>query len=173
MQEENNRIVFRISSSQQKIAARWMTELDERIARNQLETGLRINGSPMDERRKKRIRNSLEKGDPQPDYGAIGGVYTHIYRETPSGLVHELENGLTNEKIEITKIDTDGTNYIIDIIEDVEFEKLKQWQNSIEEKLDTKPSYKYELTPTSVGSIKKITCLETNEKIDITEYRDF
>ncbi|NJO60344.1 MAG: hypothetical protein HC836_19355 [Richelia sp. RM2_1_2] len=42
MQEENNKIVFTISFSQQKIAAQWMTELDERIARNQLETGLRI-----------------------------------------------------------------------------------------------------------------------------------
>ena len=154
MQEENNRIVFRISSSQQKIAARWMTELDERIARNQLETGLRINGSPMDERRKKRIRNSLEKGDPQPDYGAIGGVYTHIYRETPDGLIHEIENGLTHEKIDVTPTDTTETNFIISVIEDVELEKLKQWQKFIEKKIDNKPIYMYEITYTSVSSIK-------------------
>lgn len=173
MQEENNKIIFKISSSQQKIAAQWMTELDERIARNQLETGLRVNGSPMDERRKKRIKDSLEKGDPRPDYGAIGGVYTHIFRDSLSGLIHEIKNGLTHEKINVTQIDADGTNFIIDVIEDVELEKLKQWQESIEEKLGTKPSYMYEITSTSIGSIKKVTCLETNEKIDITEYRDF
>lgn len=173
MQEENNKIVFRISSSQQKIAARWMTELDERIARNQLETGLRINGSPMDERRKKRIRDSLEQGNPHPDYGAIGGAYTHIFRDTPGGLIHELKNGLTHEKIDLTQTNISETNFIISIIEDVELKKLKQWQDSIEEKLGTKPNYMYEITSTSVGSIKKVTCLETNEKIDITEYRDF
>jgi hypothetical protein len=173
MQEENNKIVFRISSSQQKIAARWMTELDERIARNQLETGLRVNGSTMDERRKKRIKDSLEKGDPRPDYGAIGGVYTHIFRDTPGGLIHELKNGLTHEKIDLTQTNISETNFIISIIEDVELKKLKQWQDSIEEKLGTKPNYMYEITSTSVGSIKKVTCLETNEKIDITEYRDF
>ncbi|MGB3653754.1 MAG: hypothetical protein WBA41_21415 [Rivularia sp. (in: cyanobacteria)] len=173
MQEENNKIVFRISSSQQKIAAQWMTELDERIARNQLETGLRVNGSPIDERRKKRIKDSLEKGDPRPDYGAIGGVYTHIFRDTLNGLIHELENGLTHEKINLTQTNTIETNFIIGIIEDVELEKLKQWQDSIEEKLGNQPSYMYEITSTSVGSIKKVTCLEANEKIDITEYRDF
>ena len=57
----------------------------------------------MDERRKKRIRDSLEQGNPRPDYGAIDGAYTHIFRDTSGGLIHELKNELTHEKIDLTQ----------------------------------------------------------------------
>ena len=39
----------------------------------------------------KRIKDSLEKGEPRPDYSAISGAYTHIFHDTPNGLIHDLE----------------------------------------------------------------------------------
>jgi hypothetical protein len=71
--------MFKLDDKQSEKFDRWRTEQDEKVATAQ--------------------------GNKIPYYGAIGGAYTFSFTPTTLGTVVTITNGLTNDKIDLTKYD--------------------------------------------------------------------
>lgn len=75
--------MFTISDEQYEKYTRWRRELEERIAREQLESKKFFGGQKLSKSALSFIRDSLERGEPHPYYGGIGGAYREIGFKAP------------------------------------------------------------------------------------------
>ncbi|BDA75526.1 hypothetical protein CAL7716_096920 [Calothrix sp. PCC 7716] len=69
---ESNQLIFKASVTQLKKIHHWRQQLEERIAKQQLETG------KLSKFAIKAINSSLKRGEPCAYYGAIGGAYNRL-----------------------------------------------------------------------------------------------
>ncbi|OKH42788.1 hypothetical protein NIES2101_32375 [Calothrix sp. HK-06] len=160
---ESNQLIFKASVTQLKKIHHWRQQLEERIAKQQLETGrLRKFAT-------KAINSSLERGEPCAYYGAIGGAYDNIFQPTPNSLIFKVKNNVSGDEIDLTDFDAVG-DVIVGVISDTEYTTLLEWQQSIEQKLGCIGSYIYKFSGTTLGTIIKVRCVETSEEIDCTDY---
>lgn len=83
---ESNKLVFKVSNTQLEKRRQWRRQLEEGIAREQLEKG------KLSESVAEVIKASLERGEPCAYYGAIGGAYNDIFQPTPNGLIYKVKN---------------------------------------------------------------------------------
>lgn len=160
---ELNEIIFKVSAAQLEKRRQWRRQLEERIAREQLEKG------KLSESVAEVLKASLERGEPCAYYGAIGGAYNDIFQPTPNGLIYKVKNSVSGDEIDLTDFDTVG-DIVTAIISETEYVTLLEWQQSIEQKLGCIGSYIYKFSGTTLGTIIKVRCVETSEEIDCTDY---
>ncbi len=95
--------VFRIPESQLARLRQWILEIDTKVATNQIETGKGLAGNELDSRRIRRIRESIERGEPLPDYGVSGGAYEYSFVPTSIGTVIKVENVVSGDMIDLSE----------------------------------------------------------------------
>ncbi|BAZ17256.1 hypothetical protein NIES4071_91340 [Calothrix sp. NIES-4071] len=117
---ESNKLVFKINVAQIEKRREWRQQLEERIARQQLEKG------NLSEFATKAIKSSLERGEPCAYYGAIGGAYDNIFHPTPNGLIFKVKNSVSGDEIDLTDFDTVG-DVVAAVISDIEYTTLLGW----------------------------------------------
>jgi hypothetical protein len=164
---ESNQLIFKASVTQLKKIHHWCQQLEERIGKQQLETG------KLSKFATKAINSSLVRGEPSAYYGAIGGAYDNIFQPTPNGLIFKVKNNVSGDEIDLTDFDAVGdviVGVIVGVISDTEYTTLLEWQQSIEQKLGCVGSYIYMLSGTTLGTIIRVKCIETDEEIDCTDY---
>ncbi len=83
----------------------WMRGVDETVAKEQVRTGLFFNGAVMNESTIQSVKDSLERGNPRPYYGMIGGAYAYIFIPTSIGCVAKVKNTETGDEIDLTPYD--------------------------------------------------------------------
>jgi len=98
----NNLIMFTITQEQHRKFVQWYQELEERIARVQLESKKLFNGKELSDKTLDAIRRSLEQGEPRPYYGAIGGAYMFSFTATSLGSIVKVENTATGDSIDLS-----------------------------------------------------------------------
>ena len=86
-------MIFRIEAAFLPKLDAWMRTIEEKVAREQVRTGRFLNGTVIDEGTIQFVKDSLERGEPQPYYGAIGGglhilLHTHRPRLPGQGEEH-------------------------------------------------------------------------------------
>jgi hypothetical protein len=160
---ELNKLIFKVCNIQLEKRRQWRRQLEERIAKKQIEEG------KFTESITKVIEASLERGEPCAYYGAIGGAYNDIFQPTPNGLIYKVKNSVSGDEIDLTDFDTLG-DIVTAVISETEYITLLEWQQCIEKKLGYVGSYIYKFTGTSLGTITKVKCIETGEEIDCTDY---
>lgn len=83
---ESNKLVFKVSNAQLEKKGQWCRQLEEGIAREQLEKG------KLSEPVTEVIKASLERGEPCAYYRPIGGAYHNIFQLTLNGLIYKVKN---------------------------------------------------------------------------------
>ncbi len=102
---EGNGLVFRIEPELVSQLEPWIWTVDEKVAREQARTGLFFDGSRLNEEVLHAVRESLERGDPMPYYGAIGGAYAYCFIPTGLGCVVKVRHTETGDEIDLTDYD--------------------------------------------------------------------
>jgi len=96
--------VFRLSESQLARLKRWMLEIDTKLATNQSETGKLFYGkNKLSPRIIRLIRESIERGEPAPYYGASGGAYEYSFVPTSIGTVIKVKNVVSGDIIDLSE----------------------------------------------------------------------
>lgn len=102
---ENDVIVFTVTREQYEKYFQWQRELDERLAKEQLETGKLFDGKELNETQIHTVRRSIEGGEPHPYYGAIGGAYMWKFTSTSMGTIIKVENCASGDVLDLTNYD--------------------------------------------------------------------
>ena len=102
---ENDVIVFTVTREQYEKYIQWRQEIDERLAKEQLETRNFFDGKELNETQLHRVHKSIEDGKPYPYYGAIGGAYTWMFTSTSMGMVIKVENCASRDVLDLTDYD--------------------------------------------------------------------
>jgi hypothetical protein len=76
----------------------WQEQVDRGIAEQQVRTGKFFDGSRLSKNVLQGVRQSLERGEPRPYRGAIGGAYTYLFTPTALGCVVEVRSMVTRER---------------------------------------------------------------------------
>ncbi len=93
--------MFTITREQYQKYNQWQRELNEHIAKQQLSSKKFFDGTQLSEATLHAIRKSVEQGEPQPYYGAIGGAYMFSFTATSMGEIVKVENGATGDAINL------------------------------------------------------------------------
>jgi hypothetical protein len=91
--------VFKIGAALVPRLVAWMDDLDEKIAQEQVRTGLFFGEGPLDEFILKTVRESLERGKPAPYYGTVGDAYTYSFRPSTVGCQIVVKHEGTGDEI--------------------------------------------------------------------------
>lgn len=100
--ERARSLVFTVEADVVPQLESWMRWVDERVATEQVRTGLFFDGPPLREGVLQVVKDSLEGGDPRPYHGAIGGAYTYSFTPTSLGCVVKVRNSMTGDEIDVT-----------------------------------------------------------------------
>lgn len=104
---EKNKIVFEISGEQYLRYIRWKQEIEERIARQELETKKRFfDGEKLSPNQLSKIKKQLETGEVEIYYGVIEEGYAFTFYTTSVIDIVKVKNTLTGEEIDLTDYDT-------------------------------------------------------------------
>ncbi len=163
-----DRIVFKISNKQYQNYENWQKEVEERIAREQLETRVSYQGNELSRLDLDWIKENLAGGKPRPYYGAVGGAYVYEFCPTSAGLSVKVENTESGDEINLTDYEASQERVMFEIGGE-DYQNLVKWQQGIEDRGD----YIYRFCPTAVGLIIKVKNTETGDEIDLTEYDDW
>ncbi|WP_139276575.1 hypothetical protein [Spirulina major] len=98
-------LTFHIPESQKIRLEQWVLEIDTRIAAQQIETGRGLGERILGTAQIKRMQDSLEQGQPFPDYGAIRGAYRYAFTPTTLGTVIKVENVVSGDVIDLSEYD--------------------------------------------------------------------
>jgi len=94
---------FELSSAQFARLRQWTLEIDTNVAMNQIETGKGIGGRDLTEEEISRIRESVERGHPLPDYGMIGGAYRYTFAPNSIGTAVTVENSVSGDVLDLSE----------------------------------------------------------------------
>jgi hypothetical protein len=98
-----NQIVFKIAGKQYRQLIEWERSIDERVLRQELETGRSPKGVQLSEEWIKVVKGALKKGVTLPPwYGVSQGAYVYKFVPTTLGLVIKAENAETGDSIDLT-----------------------------------------------------------------------
>ena len=98
-----NEIVFKIAGKQYRQLIEWERSIDERVLRQELETGRSPKGIELDEDWLKAVKGALADGVTLPPwYGASQGAYVYTFVPTTLGLIIKAENTETGDSIDLT-----------------------------------------------------------------------
>ena len=98
-----NEIVFRISGKQYQRLLEWERAVDERVFKQELETGRSPRGVELDPDTLEIMRLAVERGTKIPPwYGVTQGAYVYAFVPTTVGLVIKVENTETGDSIDLT-----------------------------------------------------------------------
>ena len=95
-------IVFRIPKSQSARLRQWISEIDTKVATNQIETGKDFAGNELHSHTILHIRKSIERGEPLPYYGVSDGAYEYSFVPTSIGIVIKVKNLVSGDIIDLT-----------------------------------------------------------------------
>lgn len=99
----SNEIVFRIAGKQYQQLTEWEHSIDEKVLRQELETGRSPRGVEIDKDWLMMARMAVEHGQIIPPwYGASQGAYVYKFIPTTLGLVVKVENTETGDSIDLT-----------------------------------------------------------------------
>lgn len=98
-------LVFRIGPAQAAELRAWKRTVDEKEAKEQVRTG-RFFGGRLKKEMRESVRESLERGDPRPYRGAIGGAYRYSFIPNALGCVVEVRSIVTGDEIDLTDYET-------------------------------------------------------------------
>jgi len=93
---------FRLSESQSARLREWILETETKVATNQVKTGKGVAGNELDPREIGRIHESIERGEPLPNYGPISGAYKYSFLPTSLGMVIKVENVVSGDIIDLS-----------------------------------------------------------------------
>ncbi len=94
--------VFTIEADSLPRLQEWMDTVEQKYAQQQVATGRHFNGTPLHEHELRMVRDSIERGDPTPYYGAIGGAYEYSFVPTGIGTAVKVRNVVTGDAIDLT-----------------------------------------------------------------------
>jgi hypothetical protein len=98
-----NEIVFKIAGKQYRQLVEWERSIDERVFRQELETGRSPKGIELDEDWLKAVKGALTNGVTLPPwYGVSQGAYAYTFVPTTLGLIIKAENTETGDLIDLT-----------------------------------------------------------------------
>ncbi len=97
--------VFRIPTSQLGRLRQWILEIDTKLATSQIETGKGLGGQKLSSGTIRQVSKSIERGEPSPYYGAIGGVYEYSFVPTSVGIVITVKNSVSGDIIDLSEYD--------------------------------------------------------------------
>jgi hypothetical protein len=157
----------------------WEVNLDKIIFDEQIKTGSFHGQFPVDDNRRTRMQESLEKGIIRPYYGAINArACAYTLQIMPPKCVIGVEHEVINEKtffedtVSILQKDASVMNDDFRkgfVIEEQEYRTLQKWKNW-NEKDEFTSRYIYRFFPTSIGLVIKVTDTHTKDQIDISDY---
>jgi hypothetical protein len=145
----------------------------------QIKTGSFYGRFPIDDNRRIRMQELLEKGIIQPYYGATSAnacIYT--LQVTPPTCIVGVEHEVVEEKVSyedtVAILQTDESVMVHNfkkgfIIEEKEYRHLQKWKNWNANNEFTS-RYIYKLSPSSIGFGIIVTDTYTKEQIDISNY---
>ena len=96
-------IVFKIAGKQYQQMVEWRRSVDERVLKQELETGHSSRGVPLDPDWLEIARRAQQKGKwISPWYGVSQGAYVYTFVPTTVGLVIKVENTETGDSIDLS-----------------------------------------------------------------------
>jgi hypothetical protein len=160
----------------------WQANLDKIVFDEQIKTGSFHGQFPIDNNRRARMQELLEKGIIRPYYGAINArafAYTlHIISpKCVIGVEHEVlnEKAFFEDTVSILQKDASVMNDDFRkefVIEEQEYRTLQKWENW-DERDEFTSRYIYMFFPTSIGLVIKVTDTHTKDQIDISDYENW
>jgi hypothetical protein len=103
-QSDEKAIVFTIEAAQAAQLQAWRRSVEERYAKQRLVDGA-LDGVPIPEHLLETVRQSIERREPQPYYGAIGGAYIYSFCPTGVGCTVKVRHSVTGEEVDLTSYD--------------------------------------------------------------------
>ena len=96
-------IVFKIAGKQYQQMVEWRRSVDERILKQELETGHSLRGVPLDPDLIRIARKAVQEGKQIPPwYGVSQRAYVYTFVPTTVGLVIKVENTETGDSIDLS-----------------------------------------------------------------------
>jgi len=98
-----NEIVFRISGKRYQRLLEWERAVDERVFKQELETGRSPRGVELSPDTLEIMRLAVKRGKALPPwYGVSQGAYVYEFVPTTAGLIIKVKNTETGDSIDLT-----------------------------------------------------------------------
>ncbi len=102
---DDGTLLFRIGPELLTELRAWQEQVDRSIAEEQVRTGKFFDGSRLKKNIVGGVRASLERGEPIPYRGAIGGGYRYSFVPTALGCVVEVRSTISRDGLDLTDYD--------------------------------------------------------------------
>jgi hypothetical protein len=101
--DDSQKLTFNIPPSKMGDLRLWQEKIDRKVAVQQVNNREWIDGTPLDPPVVSTIQKSIDKGDPRPYYGMVGGAYRYIFTPNSLGVSIIVENEVTGDRIDLSE----------------------------------------------------------------------